>query len=346
MKFGPRPFLALALLCASFARADTVNYQGRLTVDNAPYNGVGDFRFEVIDGRGAVSWSSGDVRLDVREGRYAVRLGESTDRPPIGPALGQGMGQAKLRIWFHKEGLNWTVAASDVPLIPKAQATAPALGTGTETAILAELQAIHALLAGNGQVGGSAPAPVPPPISVPMPAAPSLGSNDAPLVLVEFVDYQCPYCVKYHSEIFPQIKSMFVDTGKLRVASVQLPLPFHSFAEATARAAVCAAGQDKFWEMRERLFAAGGNLPAEALRKAAQESGLNIEAFQACSDSEATSATVKKSVADAKSEGIEATPTFVLGRVSGGKITGVKIVGALPFAAFAAEINKQLALGN
>lgn len=346
MTFGPRPLLALALLCAGIARGDIVNYQGRLTVDRVPYTGVGDFRFEVVDGRGAVAWSSGDVRLNVGGGRYAVRLGESPGSPPIGPALGQGPGTASLRVWFKREGVAWGVAGPDVLLNLAGPPPAPAAAAGTQAEILAELQSIRTLLAGSAQCGGTAPSPAPPPITMAMPDAPSLGRSDAPVVLVEFLDYQCPYCVKFHGDIYPQIKSTFVDTGKLRIASVQLPLPFHNFAGAAARAAVCADAQGKFWEMRERLFAAGGNMPADTLRKAAQDSGLNVDAFLACSALEATSDSVKKSIADAKSVGIEATPTFVLGRVSGGKITGVKIVGALPFATFAAEINKLLPTPN
>lgn len=347
MTFGLRPLLALALLGTGVARAEVINYQGRLTVGSAPYSGVGLFRFEILDDQGTVAWSSGELSLNVQDGRYAVRLGESAGVPPIGPLPAQ----AHLRVWFHREGLAWGVAGSDIPIPQRAApvAAAPA-APGTDAAILAELQAIRTLLAGSAQCGGSAPAPgpapAPPPISMPMPAAPSLGRSDASLVLVEFLDYQCPYCVKYHSEIYPQIKSAYVDTGKLRVSSVQLPLPFHSFADAAARAAVCADGQGRFWEMRDRLFSAGGNLPADILRKTAQDSGLDLDAFLACSGLEATSASIKKGIADAKTAGIEATPTFVLGRVSGGKITGVKIVGALPFATFAAEINKQLAAAN
>jgi len=347
MTHGPRLFLALAMLCTGFARADVVNYQGRLTVDKVPYSGVGDFRFEVIDGQGAVSWSSGDVRLSVNEGRYAVRLGETAGSPPIGPALGQGPGTPSLRVWFRRDGLAWGIAGSDVPLNLRSPAPAALVGAGTDTEILAELRAIRTLLAGGAQCGGNAPpSPAPPPISMPMPDAPSLGRVDAPLVLVEFLDYQCPYCVKFHNEIYPQIKTAFVDSGKMRISSVQLPLPFHNFADGAARAAVCADAQGKFWEMREKLFAAGGTLPAETLRKSAQESGLNIDAFLACSGLEATGESVKKGIAAAKSAGIEATPSFVLGRVSGGKITGVKIVGAMPYATFAAEINKQLESQN
>ena len=122
-----------------------------------------------------------------------------------------------------------------------------------------------------------------------------------------------------------------MDTGKLRVVSHNLPLPFHSFAGPAARAAICADAQGMFWPMREKLFSAGNALSVEVINQVAQNVGLDAAKFAACVTNKETA---------------EATPTFVLGRDVAGKVTGLRIIGAQPYATFATEINRMLAAGG
>src|SRR5436309_2535217 len=82
----------------------------------------------------------------------------------------------------------------------------------------------------------------------------SIGRPDAPLTLVEFADYQCPFCRQFHTAVYERLKTEFIETGKLRFVSRDLPLDFHSNAMAASVASRCAGDQDEFWQMRDTLI--------------------------------------------------------------------------------------------
>lgn len=172
----------------------------------------------------------------------------------------------------------------------------------------------------------------------------ALGSKHAPVTLVEFTDYECPYCSKFHRTTFPQLKKNFIDTGKVRFVSRDLPLSFHKNAFQAVRAARCAGEQDKFWEMRHVLSSNPKKLSKAEISQFASELELDMAAFQSCVDSKKYEAEINKDIADANLVGITGTPGFVLGPTpEDGKFEGVRIIGAQPYAAFAARINKLLA---
>jgi protein-disulfide isomerase len=81
------------------------------------------------------------------------------------------------------------------------------------------------------------------------------GASSAPVTIVEYSDFQCPYCARYSTETYPEIKAQYIDTGKVRYMFRHFPLSFHSEAELAAQAAECAGEQGKFWEMHDTLFA-------------------------------------------------------------------------------------------
>jgi len=322
--------------------ADVINYQGRLSISGTPFNGVTGFKFGLINGQGTEVWSSQKIVLQVTHGVYAVRLGDSQQAPPISTAVLRET-PLKLRIWLDRNEKGWATLGEDVPIAYETM-PAPALGASEGNAILAELRAIHALLAGQ-QKPASAPDP-PQIVTVSIAGAPSLGKAEAPLVLVEFTDFQCPFCIKFQNEVFAQLKTNYVDTGKLRVVSHNLPLAFHTFAGPAARAAICAEAQGKFWPMREKLFAAGHALSSETINQIVQDVRLDAATYAVCATNQETAAALLKDGQEAKAAAIEATPSFVLGRAVAGKVTGLKIIGAQPYANFAAEINKMLAAGG
>ena len=246
----------------------------------------------------------------------------------------RGATAPKLRIWFERAEKGWSLVGPDVTL--KSERAAEGTGDGQMTAVLSELREIRALLEGKPTAARTPEAET---ATVSVAGAPSIGSADAPLVLVEFTDFQCPYSITFE-KTFEALKTKYVDTGKLRVVSRNVPQDFHPQAGPAARAALCAEAQGKFAKMRERLFAANGELSPEAIQKAAQEAGLDMARFEECTKSAEIAEAVRKDAQDAKAAGIVATPTFVLGKMTDGKVTGVKLVGAQPLVRIEIEMRK------
>jgi protein-disulfide isomerase len=211
--------------------------------------------------------------------------------------------------------------------------------------ILQELKAIHQLLERQQPSVLSRQAAAPTTDKIQMTVASgsySIGRDDAPITVVEFADYQCPFCRKFHSDTFVDLKKNYIDTGKVRFISRDLPLDFHPNAPGAALAARCAGEQNKFWEMRDKLLARDADLGSEALTKYATQIKLNMESFGACLNTKKYSPDIQKDVVDAGSVGIAGTPSFVVGKMVKDQINGVRIVGAVPYSTFETAINSQL----
>jgi protein-disulfide isomerase len=244
--------------------------------------------------------------------------------------------------WFSKLFL----LGASIVVLTSLNASAAGITEQQAEAILTELKQIRLLLE-KQQAPNSANAV--------RPATPSetakitvgdnyyLGANDAPLTLVEFTDYQCPFCNQFHRLTFPELKKTYIDTGKIRFISRDLPLEFHNNALLAARAARCAGEQDKYWELRDVLSSNPNNLSQQAILNYALELSLDTGRLQGCLDSEKYRGDIQEDVKEAHSIGIIGTPGFVLGRTSNGTLEGIKIVGAQPFALFDAKIKELLA---
>lgn len=214
-------------------------------------------------------------------------------------------------------------------------------------AILNELKSIHQLLLTQQNVAAAKPAAAAAPVSdkVQMKMASgwySIGRDDAPVTMVEFTDYQCPFCRKYHTETFPELKKNYIDTGKMRFISRDLPLEFHPNAQRAAEAARCAGDQKKYWEMRDQIIANSADLSQDALLKMAQGVSVDMPSFRACLDGSKHKAEIQKDSADAALLGISGTPSFVIGKTSNDTLDGVRVVGAVPVVVFDSEIKKYL----
>jgi protein-disulfide isomerase len=245
--------------------------------------------------------------------------------------------------WRHVIGL----AAAAALLGGALQVRAEGITSEQAQQILDELKAIRKTLEQR---------PVAPAAAAPAPARPvddkvsyafptggfSVGKDDAPVVLVEYTDYQCPFCQRFHNDAFAQIKANYVDTGKLRYISRDFPLPFHENAQRSAVAARCAAEQGKFWELRHTLIVNASQLQPDKILGYAQSASLDVNKFKACIDSDKYKAAIDKDVAEGTAAGVTGTPSFVLGRITNGKIEGVRIVGAMPYAQFDAKIQEFL----
>ncbi|MBS0319430.1 MAG: DsbA family protein [Proteobacteria bacterium] len=214
--------------------------------------------------------------------------------------------------------------------------------------LLDELKGIRTALEKLGAVqgaGGGAPQqPVSDKVSMAMPDKPhQLGKKDAPVVVVEYTDLQCPFCQQFHNNVYDQLKRNYVDTGKVLFISRDFPLDFHPWARPAAVAARCADQQNKFWEVRNSLMSNADKLSKEMITQTAANIGLDMKKFQACVDSNAFDADINKQIAEGSAAGVSGTPSFIVGRVVDGKLEGVRVVGSMPYDQFESTVKDQLA---
>ncbi len=213
-------------------------------------------------------------------------------------------------------------------------------------------------LSGNQQQAPSAKAAqaqTPPPDSGSVTVAtdddPVLGDKNAPLTLIEFSDYECPFCKRYFTDTFPELKKNYIDTGKLKMVFRDYPLPFHDpLATTEAMAASCAReqGGDTVYfkyhgEIFKRTKSNGQGMVKDELYKIAADLNLNANNFKSCLDSEKYKDEVSKDIAAGSAAGVSGTPTLFIGKSNAsGNIEGTRIVGAQPYAVFKAAIDQLL----
>jgi protein-disulfide isomerase len=173
---------------------------------------------------------------------------------------------------------------------------------------------------------------------------PVLGNESANLIVVEFTDYQCPFCGRYSRETFPEIKKQYVDTGSIRYVVIDQPLPIHPDAPKAAEAAHCANDQGKYWEIHELMMAKQDDL--KDLSSYATTLNLNIGEFENCLNTGKYKDAVSKNMARAKELGISGVPGFIIGTVDAKdsrKVTGISMIrGAVPLGNFQQELNSAL----
>jgi protein-disulfide isomerase len=141
---------------------------------------------------------------------------------------------------------------------------------------------------------------------IPLDKSPVLGSRNAPVVMVEYADYECPYCQKIQP-VLERLRQEFA--GKLAIAYKDVPLPMHSRAQKAAEGARCAGTQGKYWEFHDRLYGSQ-QLDVIDLKAHARALKLDAEAFDRCLDSGAQAETVKADLAEAQALGLPGTPAF------------------------------------
>lgn len=161
---------------------------------------------------------------------------------------------------------------------------------------------------------------------------PTRGPADAPVTVVEFSDFQCPFCSRVQGSL---LKLRQTYGSRLRFVFKQLPLAMHEHASSAAEAALCAGQQGKFWEMHDWLFSNQQQLAPDAIRAAAPELKLDAVAFGACLDQKTFAGKVAEDMKLAESLGIAGTPAFL--------INGRFVEGAQPLEVFEDIINDELA---
>jgi protein-disulfide isomerase len=170
----------------------------------------------------------------------------------------------------------------------------------------------------------------------------SLGSKTAQITIVEFSDYQCPFCKRFQDDTFAKLKEHYIDTGKARFVSLDLPLAFHLGALPAAQAARCAGEQRKYWEMRESLIRHSEGLSESAFISYAKGIGLDIDSFRSCIEGIKYKQAIQDDANEAESISVSGTPSFIVAKSSGNNIEGNLIVGAVSYSDFDVAINKLL----
>jgi protein-disulfide isomerase len=171
-----------------------------------------------------------------------------------------------------------------------------------------------------------------PHVSVASVGHPSTGATSAPVTIVEFSDFQCPFCRAAESSL-KQVRQKYGDSVKL--VYMDFPLGFHPHAMDAARAARCAADQDKFWQFHDALFLDQKKLDPNDLRLTAAKIGLDHDQFNSCFSSDKHDAGIRKDMAEGNTLGVTGTPTFF--------INGRELVGAQPPLKFDQVIDEELA---
>ncbi len=177
----------------------------------------------------------------------------------------------------------------------------------------------------------------PPRVSLPVGAGePAQGPANAPVTIIEYSDYQCPYCGRAAATI-KQVRQKY--GNQVRLVHRDFPLSgIHPFAAKAAEAAACAGDQGKFWEMNDRLFAQQDKLAVEDLKKKAADLGLEPGAFNACLDSGRKAAGIQKDQASAENLGLSGTPAFI--------INGRFVPGAQSLERYSEVVDRELARGR
>ena len=162
---------------------------------------------------------------------------------------------------------------------------------------------------------------------------PYRGPADAPVIVIEFTDYQCPFCARYFQQTYPTLLTEYGD--RIRYVIRNFPITsIHPHAAKAAEAAECAADQDTFWEYHDVLFQRQASLDVTSLKHYATELGLDGDRFEACLDSGEKAEIVAADVRDGRAYRLNGTPTFF--------INGRRLVGAQPLAVFEHFIEQAL----
>lgn len=180
---------------------------------------------------------------------------------------------------------------------------------------------------------------------------PVLGNKNAKVTMVEFSDYECPFCKRHFDQVYSLLKKDYIDTGKVKLVFRDYPLSFHDpMATYEAKAALCArdqGGDSAYFKFHDAIFAKttsnGNGLTKDQVYQMASDLGLNQANLKSCADSDKYDAEIKKDVADGGAAGVSGTPSFIVGKSNpSGTIDGQLIVGAQPYSAFQAVIDALL----
>jgi len=164
------------------------------------------------------------------------------------------------------------------------------------------------------------------------------GNPNAPVTIVEFSDFQCPFCVRFYDDTYKQIEEEYIKTGKVKFVYRDFPLPNHQYAEGAAVAAECAGLQGKYYQMYTLLFTDGVSGNKDQYIKYAKEIGIDETTFTECINSKVTYNEISQDYKDGLFLEIISTPSFF--------INGEEVIGAQPYEVFKEVIDRMLAISK
>lgn len=213
-----------------------------------------------------------------------------------------------------------------------------------QKAIITELRILHDQI--NGGSDNQSPAPQTVDLTIDIANAPRMGASDAQVAVVEFSDFECPYCGRHFESTLPRIADEYVKTGKVLYVIRDFPIAqLHPHALKAAEAGRCAADQGKFWPMHDMLFSNQEHLEVADLLSYAPLVGLDKDLFQQCLSSGVHTQDMKQAIAYGVSLGVSATPTFFIGRIDkdGARVRATtELAGAYPYSIFKQKFDELL----
>lgn len=184
--------------------------------------------------------------------------------------------------------------------------------------------------------------PAPQKLTVNVQGAPLLGDPKAKIAIVEFSDYQCPFCRRFHIETFPHLQKDYIDSGKAAFVVKNFPLDFHPQAMEAALTVNCARRQNikAFWDIQGQLFMQQNRLGKAFYDELIKRYGLNGGEFAKCLADPKQREAITKDLDEAQQLGVQGTPTFFIGHLKGGRVVdAVRLVGAQPYRNFVRLLN-------
>lgn len=166
---------------------------------------------------------------------------------------------------------------------------------------------------------------------------PAQGKENAKVTLIEFSDFECPFCGKFYSETLPQITKEYIDTGKVKLYYRHYPLSFHPKATPLALASECANDQGAFWKIHDKIFdntSTISTITDDQIKQWGVDLGLDTNSFNKCYDNKTHQSKIDEDFAAGGAVGVSGTPTFF--------INGKQLIGAQPFDSFKAIIDQEL----
>jgi len=167
-----------------------------------------------------------------------------------------------------------------------------------------------------------------------------MGKETAKYAIVEFTDYQCPFCLKHRKKTFPLIKQQYIDTGKIKYFVKDFPLDFHSQAKNASISSLCAGQQGSFWEMHELIFDNNRKLSEELFLQFAVQIKLDVSNFKKCLTSAEAKRVVDNNISEGELIGVRGTPAFFVGKIQDNKLVDIRaLYGVQSFSSFSRVIN-------